>query len=172
MARLSGRGKKRREGKSEKEETGGQLGKRNLGLVRATGLSSGSGRREWSIRGLLRKTLHLELASGSDLRAGTAGEREKEGKILLRHFARWFRAISDAPPHTKPWSIDRHGLSRCLCALAPTSRDSSRQTSKTRGNCSWWTRWMDGWGPSTLKAIAVVQVRLLALPGSSWSCGI
>lgn len=121
MARLSGRGKKRREGKSEKEETGGQLGKRNLGLVRATGLSSGSGRREWSIRGLLRKTLHLELASGSDLRAGTAGEREKEGKILLRHFARWFRAISDAPPHTKPWSIDRHGLSRCLCALAPTS---------------------------------------------------
>lgn len=40
MARLSERGKKEEGREERKGRTGGQLGKRNLGLVRATGLSS------------------------------------------------------------------------------------------------------------------------------------
>lgn len=104
MARLlSGRGKKRREREERKGRTGGQLGKRNLGLVRATGSSSGNKRREWSIRCLLSAPLHLELDGGSGIQAGTT---QRKGKILLRHFGKWSGNLGRRA-HNTPTTFDQ-----------------------------------------------------------------
>lgn len=110
MARLSGRGKKEEGREERKGRTGGQLGKRNLGLVRATGLSSRNGGCEWSIRGLLTQTLHLELDSGSGLRAGTTVRRRENFAAALCELVGQFRTrrahktVVDQPPWAEPLS--------------------------------------------------------------------
>jgi hypothetical protein len=103
-------GEGKRGGREERKgRTGGQLGKRNLGLVRATGLSSGIERPEWSIRGPDgRKTpLGAQLWVGSP----SLEDSENEGKILLRHFAKWSgnlgrgahtKTVVDRPPGAEP----------------------------------------------------------------------
>jgi len=179
MARLSGRGKKRGGRGVRGGRTGGQLGKRNLGLVRATGLSSGIGRREWSIRGLLSKnSLHLELDGGSDLRAGTTVRRK--GKNLLRHFAKRSGNLGQGRAASTHKTADEQAPARAYCvggeggalsrlfgadliALgAPDKRENEMRLQPARP-----PRWTRTMGLANLqKAIA----DLLVLPlGSSWS---
>lgn len=155
MARLSGRGKKE-EGKEERKgRTGGQLGKRNLGLVRATGLSSRNGGREWSIRALLTQTLHLELDSGSGLRAGTTVRRREKFAAALCELVGQFRTrrahktVVDQPPWAEP------------LPQAQLPPDNIKTVAIDAGG-------HDRWGPALLKKLSRFR---LALPGKLLELG-
>lgn len=132
----------RREGEERKGRTGGQLGKRNLGLVRATGSSSTNKRHEWSIRCLLLRTLHLELCGGSGLRAGST-EQDKE-KICCGTLGKG-RAISDAAHTTKP--INPPGRGPSLSSLLTTTKTLFPWFNTSKGE-----ELMD---PATVEAITV-----------------
>jgi hypothetical protein len=108
MARLSGRGKKRRKGRAKRKNRW-SAGEAEPRAGPGNGLEQRIERPEWSIRGPDgRKTpLGAQLWVGSP----SLEDSENEGKILLRHFAKWSgnlgrgahtKTVVDRPPGAEP----------------------------------------------------------------------